>query len=227
MVRIVKDADERREELLDTALALFLDHGYERTSVEQITTMVGVAKGTFYHYFATKQELLEQLVVRFTEDLFGEMEAALAASDGSAVDRLRSLVAASSQAKLGRKQETVMLSRPLFTEENQPLLHRLIDGWIDRTRPIIRGIIEQGVAEGTFDVADPKPTTEVWLSLWYDYGIRTSRQFFAAQDDPAEIDNLVGAVAALQTAEERILGLPPGALDMNMEAVLRTALGRG
>jgi AcrR family transcriptional regulator len=227
MVRIVKDADERRDELLDTALALFLDHGYERTSVEQITKTVGVAKGTFYHYFATKQQLLEQLVERFTEDLFGEVEAALAASGGSAVDRLRNLAAASSRVKLGRKQETVMLSRPLFTEENQPLLHRLVDGWIDRTRPLIRGIIEQGVAEGTFDVANPAATTEVWLSLWYDYGIRTSRQFFAALDDPAELEKLLAAVAALQTAEERILGLPRGALDMNMEAALRAALGRG
>lgn len=227
MVRIVKGADERRDELLDTALALFLDHGYERTSVEQVTTTVGVAKGTFYHYFTTKQELLEQLVERFTEDLFGEVEAALAASGGSATEQLRNLTTAASRVKLGRKQETLMLTRPLFTEENQPLLHRLIEGWIDRTRPLILGILEQGVAEGTFDVSDPRATTEVWLSLWYDYGIRTSRQFFAAQDDPAELEKLIAAVTALQAAEERILGLPPGALDMNMEAALRTALDKG
>ena len=226
MARIVKDAGERRAELLDTALSLFLEHGYERTSVEQITTAVGVAKGTFYHYFATKQDLLEQLVSRFTDDLFVETENALAVLEGSALDRLRGLFVASSQVKLGRKDETLMLTRPLFTPENEMLLRHLMDGWIERTRPLIRGIIEQGCAEGTFDVPDPKSMTEIWLSLWYDYGIRVSRLFFSAQDDPRRIDEVVAAVEALQTAEERILGLDPGSLDMNMEAAVRAVLSK-
>jgi len=222
--RIVKDADVRRDELLDTALSLFLECGYERTSVEHITTTVGVAKGTFYHYFATKQELLEQLVERFSDDLFVEAEKTRAALDGSAIERLRGFIVASSQVKLGRKDETLMLTRPLFTSENRTLLSRLIEGWIDRTRPLMQGIIEQGCAEGTFDVPDPAAMTEVWLSLWYDYGIRASRLFFAAQDDPRHVDEAVAAVKALQVAEERILGLPSGSLDMNMETALRAIL---
>jgi AcrR family transcriptional regulator len=227
MVRIVKDAGVRRDELLDTALGLFLEHGFERTSVEQVTTAVGVAKGTFYHYFATKQDLLEQLVERFTDELFVEAESAVAESEGSALERLRGLMIASSQVKLRRKDETLMLTRPLFSAGNEPLLRRLIDGWIDRTRPLLRGIIEQGCAEQTFDVADPAATTEVWLSLWYDYGIRASRQFFAAQDDLTPVDEVVAAVAALEVAQERILGLAPGTLDMNMEAAVRAVLGKG
>ena len=226
MARIVKDAGERRAELLDTALALFLEYGYERTSVEQITTAVGVAKGTFYHYFATKQDLLEQLVTRFSDDVFAEGERAFAAARGSAIERLRGLTMASSSAKLGRKDETLMLTRPLFTPENEMLLRHLMDGWIERTRPLIRGIIEQGCAEGTFDVPDPKSMTEIWLSLWYDYGIRVSRVFFSAQDDPLRIDEVVAAVEALQTAQERILGLDPGSLDMNMEAAVRAVLSK-
>jgi AcrR family transcriptional regulator len=226
MARIVKDADVRREELLDTALSLFLKHGYERTSVAHITAAVGVAKGTFYHYFATKQDVLEHLVERFADDLFAAAEAAVAEQDGPAIERLRALMIASSQAKLRRRDETLMLTRPLFTPDNQPLLSRFVDGWIGRTRPLIRGIIEQGVAEGDFDVADPAATTEVWLSLRYDYGIRVSRQFFAAQDDPSQVDALLAAVAALQVAEERILGLRPGALNMNAESALRAVFAR-
>lgn len=226
MSRIVKDADVRRDELLDTALALFLENGYDRTSVEQITTAVGVAKGTFYHYFTTKQDLLGQLVDRFTDELFVEAEDAVRGS-GSAIERLRRLITASSQVKLGRKDETLLLTRPLFTAENEALLHRLIEGWIARTRPLILDIVEQGLAEGDFDVPDAAAMTEVWLSLWYDYGIRVSRQFFAAQDDPAEIERLVAAVNALQVAEERVLGVAPGSLDMDMEAAVRAVLREG
>jgi AcrR family transcriptional regulator len=227
VARIVKDADVRREELLDTALALFLEHGFERTSVEQITMAVGVAKGTFYHYFATKQELLEQLVERFTDDLFVEAESALARIEGPAIERLRAFYLVSSQVKLGRKDETLMLTRPLFMPENQALLTRLIEGWIDRTRPLILCILEQGCAEKTMDAPNPEAMAEVWLSLWFDYGIRVSRQFFLAQDDPEEVERLIAAVNALELAEERLLGLPAGSLDMNVEAALRAVLGKG
>jgi AcrR family transcriptional regulator len=226
MARIVKDADVRRAELLDTAFDLFLERGYEQTSVEQITNAVGVAKGTFYHYFDTKQDLLEQLVERYSNDLFATAEGTLAAMQGTAVERLRGFVAATSQAKLGRKDETLMLTRPLFAPGNEALLRHLIDGWIDRTRPLMLEIIEQGVVESTFDLADAVSTTEIWLSLWYDYGIRVARLFFLAQDEPQRVDELASAVAALETAEERILGVAPGTLGLNMGAAVRAVLGR-
>jgi AcrR family transcriptional regulator len=224
VARIVKDAGERRDELLATALQLFLEHGYERTSVEQITSAVGVAKGTFYHYFTTKQDLLEQLVELFTADLFATGAAAMAATNGSAVEKLRALMTASSRAKMGRVDETLTLTRSLYSEENLVLLGRLREGWIDRTRPLIRSIVDQGLAEGTFDAPDSAAITEVWLSLWYDFGIRVARLFFEAQDDPAAVELLVGMVRALELAQERVLGLAPGTLDMNSEATLRQVL---
>jgi AcrR family transcriptional regulator len=226
MPRIVKDADVRRDELLDTALALFLENGYDRTSVEQITSTVGVAKGTFYHYFNTKNDLLELLVERFTDDLFDHIDAALAAVDGSAIDRFQALVAASSQAKLGRREETLTLTRPLYSEENRILKARLRDGWALRTRPLIQSIIEQGIAEGVFDVPDAVAMTDVWLSLWYDYGMHVAELFFRAQDDSTQIDALVAASQALVIAQERVLGAAPGTLDMGVESALREFFGQ-
>jgi AcrR family transcriptional regulator len=221
MPRIVKDAEVRRDELLDTALQLFLEHGYERTTVEQITEAVGVAKGTFYHYFGTKQDLLEELVRRWSDELFEQIEAALAETNGSALERFQVLVTVSSQAKLGRKHETLMLTRSLYIDDNRMLISRLRNGWIERTRPIVHSIVKQGCAEGVFDMPDPAAMTEVWLSLWFDYGMEVSQVFFEAQDDPTRVDDLVAAMKALVLAEERILGAAPGSLGMDVEPALR------
>ena len=225
MARIVKEAEVRREELLDLALRLFLDAGYERTSVERVTTEAGLAKGTFYHYFASKQDLLEQLVERFTDGLFEEIETALAEVEGgSAIDRFRALTAASTRAKLGRKDVTLALSRSLFSDGNQALRSHLVDGWIERTRPFIGDIIEQGCAEGVFDVPDPQAMTEVWLSIWYDHGMNIAELFFAAQDDPSRVDELVSAMNTLVLAEERILGAAPGTLGIEVEDAVHGVL---
>jgi AcrR family transcriptional regulator len=216
MVRIVKDADERRDELLDTALALFLDHGYERTSVEQITATVGVAKGTFYHYFATKQELLEQLVERFTEQLFAEITSAVETTGGDAIARFQTLVAASSTSKIGRRDETLLVTRSLYSDDNRQMLYRMREGWIDQTRPLIADIIERGCAEGVFDVPDVAAFAEVCLSLWFDFGIRIGRLFFEVQAEPSRAAEVQSAMSALVSSVERVLGAAPGSLTVDV-----------
>jgi AcrR family transcriptional regulator len=55
---------ERRERLYEAALDLFRSQGYEETTVSQITQRAGLAKGTFFNYFATKDSLLRYLGAR-------------------------------------------------------------------------------------------------------------------------------------------------------------------
>ncbi len=62
MARVVKAADERRSEFIAAAQNLFYSKGYESTSVNDLISVVGVSKGAFYHYFDSKQAVLEALV---------------------------------------------------------------------------------------------------------------------------------------------------------------------
>ena len=212
MVRIVKDADVRRDELLDTALALFLENGYDRTSVEHITQAVGVAKGTFYHYFATKDALLEQLVERYSNRLFEDIEKALATVDGNAIERFKVLMASSVTAKLVRADETMLVTESLYSEQNREMLDRMREGWIDRLRPTITDIVAQGCGEGVFDVPDVPGFTDVCLSLWLDYGVRIGRHFFEVRGDRVRMQEVYSALNTLVTAVERILLAEPGTL---------------
>lgn len=52
----------RRSEILDVAQRLFYLKGYDQTSVQDIITEIGIAKGTFYHYFNSKLELLDAII---------------------------------------------------------------------------------------------------------------------------------------------------------------------
>lgn len=53
-MRIIKEYEERRKEILETAERLFLTKGYTKTTVNDILKEIGIAKGTFYHYFKSK-----------------------------------------------------------------------------------------------------------------------------------------------------------------------------
>ena len=66
-MRISKRPEERREEFLDAAQALFYEQGIEATSVQQIVKRVGVAQGLYYYYFHSKKEIVEAVIVRLTD----------------------------------------------------------------------------------------------------------------------------------------------------------------
>ena len=80
---------ERRERLYEAALELFRAQGYEATTVDQITRQAGLAKGTFFNYFPTKDAVLRYLGTREV----GRMGAmTLSSSNGSALGKLKRLL---------------------------------------------------------------------------------------------------------------------------------------
>ena len=66
-MRIVKAHDERKNEIIDTAQNLFMTKGYSTCSVAEIIDAIGIAKGTFYHYFKSKEEVLDAIVDKGTD----------------------------------------------------------------------------------------------------------------------------------------------------------------
>ncbi|EJC76584.1 transcriptional regulator [Rhizobium leguminosarum bv. trifolii WSM2012] len=72
-----KPAEERRDELMVSAERLFLEKGLEQTTVEEITTGAGVAKGTFYLHFSSKADVLQALRVRFVQGVLDGIVAAV------------------------------------------------------------------------------------------------------------------------------------------------------
>src|SRR6266511_3049115 len=73
--------ERRRPLVLDAAFEVFLERGYERTSMDAIATAAGVTKPVVYACYASKGELFEALVRREEERVLGEIQQALEAMD--------------------------------------------------------------------------------------------------------------------------------------------------
>lgn len=72
-----KPAEVRLDELMSAAETLFLEKGFEATTIADITRVANVAKGTFYHYFASKNDMLAALGSRYTQQYLEQLEAAV------------------------------------------------------------------------------------------------------------------------------------------------------
>src|SRR4029453_4419440 len=76
-IRWERRPDERPNEILDAALAVFAERGYRNTTLEHVGEAAGVTKGAIYHYFANKGELLLRAIEHRREEAFGRIEEVL------------------------------------------------------------------------------------------------------------------------------------------------------
>jgi AcrR family transcriptional regulator len=226
MSRVVKDADVRRKELLDTAMGLFMQDGYERASVEMITAAVGVSKGTFYHYFDSKQDLLADLGNEYSDFIFTHVEQEMRADHRDAAGRLGTLMRSSATMKAEMRDETLAFSRSLYSEENLRLRTELMATWAERLAAILTGLIEEGIAEGCFHVNDARWTADIFVSLWLGWADRHARDLVTAIEGPPELlPPMAEGLGALEEAMERILGVPESSLDLGFREALGAYLG--
>ncbi len=147
--------ERRRGDLLDAATRLFAAQGIETTPVAAIAEAAGVAKGSFYRYFASREELIAALKVRFVDDLLGAVAGfvdRVGAEDWWALTD--EFVARMVDAMLERRDLIRIFSAQPRTEESV----RLFTDTEERIDAFIAGGIEAGVAAGEFVVADPAAT---------------------------------------------------------------------
>lgn len=215
MARVVKDPEVRRDELLDIAQRLVVEVGYEAMSVEAVTQAAQVAKGTFYHYFSSKEDMLGQLLDRLMDGLFASLEARRGAVGGNAIAKLRAILEASGEYK-AMQLPNYMSSASLYRAENYALRHRLFERWERAVRSIIAPVVAEGVAEGSFHVGSVEFATDVLISLWFDTSQRILDRAVAEADVVGFVTVLQRDTAALWAAQERLLGVPEGSFAVPM-----------
>lgn len=187
------DRTARRAELASAAAAVFAKRGVANTAVSDIVREAGVAQGTLYLYFDSKDDVVLAVVEQVAERMLGAMNASVEAAGSSAVEKL-----------LGLRDVLVTydidpavapLAEFLHRPENSPIHDRLAENLIPGILPVIEAIIAQGVAEGVFDVADTR------AAAWFVLGGLRGAEFSGV---PAE--SMPAAIRASTDLALRALG---------------------
>lgn len=158
-MRIVKEAEERKNEILDVADQLFNEKGYEGTSTNEILERVGIARGTLYYHFKSKQDILEALVERYNKEIIQAAEAASRCKNTSVIERMIKVIQSLNIKQYHEGDNAVYEN--LHHVENS-LLHQRVQGMmIASVTPILAKLVEEGVAEGIFKTSTPYVSMEM------------------------------------------------------------------
>jgi AcrR family transcriptional regulator len=219
MTRIVKEYAVRRDEILDAAERLITSKGYEQMTIADILGELGIAKGTFYHYFESKQALLGAITERMMDRIDVIVAPILDDVALAGVDKLQRLFTSISRWEVGQRDFILALLRVWYLDDNAIVREKVRLMTLHRLAPMMTSIIQQGVHEGTLATPYPDHVGEIVLAIVM--GLEESIAWFllAEHHDAARLERMEMSIAAVHDALDRILGGVPGVLriiDFNM-----------
>lgn len=192
--------NERKQELLNIAYNMFLTKGYDNTSVDDIINKANIAKGTYYYYFESKEETLEEVINMMINE-----EVALAKSildmPISIPEKLVGVIT-SLRPKIDEQEIKETLNKPSNVIMHDKINKRIIDEAI----PLLEKIVNEGIENNIFNCNHIKERIRMLLIM--------SNELF-----DSETFNMNDAEVFIDTAE-KMLGAKSGTL-----AIIKTLIG--
>jgi AcrR family transcriptional regulator len=222
MARIVKqeEYDLHRNKILDIAQRLVYTKGYEQMSIRDILAEVQISKGAFYHYFSSKQALLEAMIGRMADQATQVMAPIMQDKTLTATERLLRAFDTATRWKAARKDYLLTLVKVWYADDNAILRLKSQAMVIALVTPLLADVVRQGIDEGVFHTQYPEQACQIIFSMLLSMGESMIKRLVQPEPGPETVHYLQALTASYQDAMERILGAAPGSLPIFDPAIL-------
>ncbi len=203
----------KKDELINIAKGFFYSVGYNKTSVQKIIDSAGVAKGTFYHYFKSKEDLLNQFVDSEISALYQGLNSVLKMDIG-AIEKFSTIFKSGASWKSENVVAMKQLMKVLISDDNLILRHTMLQHQIKQITPLYEAIITQGKEEGVFDVINPKFTANYLVNSFSSFADEMYELFSAPEYTKELLEQLRNIILYFEDTIERLLGTKKGAIQI-------------
>lgn len=156
---MAKTKEERRNEIIETAGKLFEEKGYAQTQVQDIVNEIGVAKGLFYYYFKSKDEVMEELADRYADTIIDAVNK-LIDKDIATFDKINRIF----QIFIDSAEKKFGIFMGILNVKNGITHERIFFNVGKKMVPLVTELILSGNDNGECNCSDPKFITEFLVS---------------------------------------------------------------
>ena len=141
----MKKGERRKQELLKIAYRMFIEKGYESTSIDEIIAEAGIAKGTYYYYFESKEAALEAVIDMMLEEEVGRAKEVITASL-PVPQKLVSVIYS-----LRPAQDEQGIVNALDAKENIIMHEKVNRRIVKEAVPLLTEVVEEGISQEIFE----------------------------------------------------------------------------
>ena len=215
----------RREAFVEAAQRLMTTKGYEAMSIQDLLDELEASRGAFYHYFESKQALLEAVIDRMVDAGLAEVEPVVTDAELPAIRKLEGTFSAIGRWKTERRPLVMALLEVWLSDENAIVREKLRATMVRRLVPILAPIIKQGIDEGTFHAGSADETARVFVILLQGFQEIATQLFLDRQAGRIDEAAVVATFSSYSAVFERILGAPAGSIHLIDRTVLHAWFG--
>ncbi|SFM11950.1 TetR/AcrR family transcriptional regulator [Halanaerobium salsuginis] len=157
MAKRTKKSLKRRDTILNEAEKLFIEDGFEKTTVKDIAERAGVAKGTFYYYFDTKEDIITALLERRYNHTEEKAKYILENDSYSALEKLEKIILRLIFTRRGNFKVYEFFK----IDENAKFMKERNKEFWNKFIPLFTQVVKEGVASGEFEIEYPEEVTEI------------------------------------------------------------------
>jgi TetR/AcrR family transcriptional repressor of nem operon len=223
MARIVNEEENaaKRNQILDVTQRLIYTKGYEKMTIQDVLDGLQMSKGALYHYFSSKEALLEALTDRMIDEAMKVLRPIELDSQMPALEKLRRYLNTATQWKTERIDLLLPLVRVWYHDDNLVARRKFFAKSMKRISGFMTAVICQGVREGTMTTPYPEQVGEVILAIFLNMGENLAQSVLVDDRSPEQMERVGRTIAMYGDALERILGLAPGSLPLVDLRILR------
>ena len=207
-MRIVKEAGERKEEILDAAEKLFGTKGFDHTSTNDILEAVGIARGTLYYHFKSKEEILDGVIERISNRLMSDAGKVIRDTELPVLERLtKAILALNVESEIGH-EVMEQVHRPQNALMHQKMQQQLLDG----ITPLFTELVKEGVRQGICHKDYPGEVVEMTLIYANTAFDELNMEGLSQEKREQKIDGFIYNI-------ERLMGMEEGSLQDTIRKV--------
>ncbi|MDO4491254.1 MAG: TetR/AcrR family transcriptional regulator [Lachnospiraceae bacterium] len=198
-MRVVKEGKERRKEILDVSERLFCRNGYDSTSTNDILSEIGIARGTLYYHFRSKEEILDGIIERIISSIERKVAAIALDEEIPVLERFtKAVLNANVDTDVGD-----MVLEQVHKPQNALMHQKMEQSLLSAITPYFVKIIKDGISQGIMKSDYPEEVVEMTLSY-------ANTAFDDTIDYPEEV-KLRKVLGFIRNAE-LMLQMEPGSL---------------
>ncbi len=201
-MKIIKNPEERKNEILDAADKLFTQKGFDGTSTNDILEAVGIARGTLYYHFKSKEDIMDSLIDRYSTGLLNRAKEVAENKSIPVYERIVQTVMALNMNHDSGKEIIEHIHKP----QNALMHFKAQKAILNGLTPILTEIVEEGIEQGLCTTPYPYEAIEMLV-------VYTNTVFDGNMIDLTDEDRIL-RVKAFVFHTERLLGVEIGTLSL-------------
>ncbi len=205
-----QEYNKKQNEILDTAQRLIYTIGYEQMTIQNVIDECQMSKGAFYHYFKSKNDLLEALINHMTEGVILAIQPIADDPTLTGIEKINKFFSTAATWKSARKPFFMALMRSWYSDSNTLVRDKTTTTSIKIVAPVLNKLVAQAVSEGSVHTAYPEFAAEIIFTIFMGLGDTLVKHVLSPEVDP-DFERLL---LSYSTAIEKVLGVEPNQLKL-------------